>query len=161
MKRLLTILGAVVMFATGEAWAASAAKVTIAVASTPGAGELDANTSNLAVFRFRLYRSSGGDAVTATSIRFTAGGTAVVPTEVDQVKLYQDSDNDAVFDVETDAPLGSAQVFTSGNNTVNFTGLSLNIDNTGLYFWGVVRTTANAAVGNTFTLGIAAASDVS
>ncbi len=161
MKKLLTILGAVVMFATGEAWAASAAKVTIAVASTPGAGELDANTSNLAVFRFRLYRSSGGDAVTATSIRFTAGGTAVVPTEVDQVKLYQDSDNDAVFDVETDAPLGSAQVFTSGNNTVNFTGLSLNIDNTGLYFWGVVRTTANAAVGNTFTLGIAAASDVS
>ncbi|HRU24339.1 MAG TPA: hypothetical protein P5569_10370, partial [Candidatus Latescibacteria bacterium] len=164
MKKLLTILGALALLGAGEARADPETSFTVVAASTPEDAEIDRNTSNIAVLRFSIQASKNKDG-TVTSIRLTSGGTAVVPTEIDQVKLYRDTDADGVFDYDTDEPLGTAQVFASGGNTVNFTGLSVYFAGanpaTTIFFWAVVRSTENAVVGHYFNLRVAAASDIS
>ncbi|HQK22721.1 MAG TPA: hypothetical protein PLM66_07485, partial [Candidatus Latescibacteria bacterium] len=110
------------------------------------------------VFQFAV--TAVGQDMNLTSVKLTAGGTAALPTEIAQISLYRDANNNGQYDVG-ETQRGTTQT-AAGTVTFTISGLTITAGATER-FVAVAHIPSDisaAANGKTFNLSIAAASDV-
>ncbi|HPK75897.1 MAG TPA: hypothetical protein PLM57_13940, partial [Candidatus Latescibacteria bacterium] len=136
--------------------AGSPGTLAVSLEANPAAGGMEPNNrTGYSVLGFKLTAS--GAQVNVTSIKLTKGGTATVPTEVDEVRLYRDMNSSGTWD-GGDTQIGSALTAAA---TVTFAGSPLvQVPVGDVKLFAVVKTTTAAVAGRTLTLRVAANGDV-
>ncbi|MHC4777448.1 MAG: putative Ig domain-containing protein [Planctomycetota bacterium] len=127
-------------------------------ANNPTAGPLPVPMTNVPMLQLRLEAGSNED-VTVSAVTFTAGGTGNADTDISSVTLYNDADGSGTI-TGGDTPIGQVGTFSSG--TVSFAGLTETITAGAANWetWLVVCTFVGGASGNTYSVSLANATDV-
>ncbi|OQB38698.1 MAG: hypothetical protein BWY06_01910 [Candidatus Latescibacteria bacterium ADurb.Bin168] len=148
------------VFSTGTATSATHTfrGITVATgAATPAAGQIATGSAlHVGVAQFRV--NAVQEAITLTSVKVTQTGTAVLGTDVDRIKLFNDNGTTAGVVDAGDTPLDSAAV---SGSSVTFSGLSVAITSGGnINLIAEVRTTTSSTADRTVKLTIAANGDI-